>query len=99
MASASSAIRILGLPRQKLAALRAQAKASGMTPHAYAKHLVEEGLELDYVARTTSFDVLCERVRKNFEESGMTEDELDTLVNAARRRYHRRISGKPHRRN
>ena len=50
-----------------------------MTPSAYAKRLLEEGisLELEQEARGTTFDALYAPVRKRFPDSRMTEAELD----------------------
>jgi len=94
MANGSSTIQVSGLARQKLAALRSQAKAAGMTTGAYARRLLEEGLSLEQEARATTFDALYAPVRKRFLDSGMTEAELDGIVDAARRRHHRRASRK-----
>jgi hypothetical protein len=74
--------------------LRAQAKAAGMTADAYAGMLLEDAIALRQEARTTSFDALLAPVRRQFRESGMTEAELDSLVDAARKRHHRRTSRK-----
>ena len=94
MANASSTLRLSGLARKKLAALRAQAKAAGMTPDAYASRLLEEAIALEQEARATAFDVLFAPVQRRFRESGMSEAELDALVDAARMRHHRRASRK-----
>ena len=93
-ANASSTLRVSGLARNKLAALRAQAKAAGMTADAYARMLLEDAVALQQEARATPFDALLAPLRKQFRESGMTEAELDALVDAARKRHHRRTSRK-----
>ena len=94
MGNASSTIQVSGLGRQKLAALRAQAKAAGMTAGAYARQLLEESISLEQEARETTFDALYVRVRREFQESGMTEADLEGLVEAARGRHRRRTSRK-----
>ena len=94
MANGSSTLRVSGLARQKMAALRAQAKAAGMTPNAYASRLLEEGIALEQQARTTTFDALLAPVRRQYRDSGTSEADLDALVDAARRRHHRRASRK-----
>jgi hypothetical protein len=94
MARAPSTLRVSGLARKKLATLRAQAKAAGMTADAYVRMLLEDGIALQQQARTTPFDVLLAPVRRQFRESGTTEAELDALVDAARKRHHRRTSRK-----
>ena len=58
MANGSSTLKVLGVTRQKMAALRAQAKAAGMTPDAYASRLLEEAIALEQEARATPFDAL-----------------------------------------
>lgn len=93
MASPST-IQVSGLPSGELAALRRQAKALGMTAEGYARQLIEDGLALQRAARTTSFDELFAPAQKRFRETGMTEEELDGVVNAARSRHHRRASRK-----
>jgi hypothetical protein len=77
-----------------MAALRAQAKAAGMTADAYASRLLEEAIALEQEARATPFDTLFAPVQRRFRESGMSEAELDALVDAARKRHHRRTSRK-----
>ena len=94
MDNGSSTIQVSGLARRKLVALRAQAKAAGMTADAYARRLLEEGISLEQEARRTSFDVLVAPVRRQFEESRMTEAQLDRMVGAARRRHRRPVSRK-----
>jgi len=86
-ANASSTLRVSGLGRRILVALRAQARAAVLTPGAYARKLLEEGIALQQEARTTPFDALLAPVRRQFRETGMTEAELDALVDAARRRH------------
>jgi hypothetical protein len=94
MADGSSTLRVSGVTRQKMAALRAQAKAAGMTADAYASRLLEEAIALEQEARATPFDALFAPVQRRFRESGMSEAELDALVDAARKRHHRRTSRK-----
>ena len=94
MANAHSTLRVSGLTRKKLATLHAQAKAAGMSADAYARVLLEDAIALHQQAKTSSFDVLLAPFRRRFRESGMTEAELDALVDAARKRHHRRTSRK-----
>jgi hypothetical protein len=77
-----------------MAALRAQAKAVGMTPDAYASRLLEEAIALEQEARSTTFDLLFAPMQRRFRESAMSEAELDALVEAARKRHYRRTSRK-----
>ena len=90
MAEATATLRVSGLGKGKLAALRKQAKTLGLSTEGYAKQLIEEGVSLEQLARTKTFDELFAPVQARFRESGMTEDELDKLVDAARTRHHQR---------
>jgi hypothetical protein len=94
MASTISAIRVSGLGKSKLAALRAQAKKLGLSAEGYAKQLIEDGLSLQQQARTRTFDELFAPVQTRFQNSGMSEEDLDSLVDAARARHHERSSSK-----
>lgn len=88
MTSAVRSIRVRGLGRSKLAALRAHARKLGISAELYAKQLIEDGLTLEQKARTTSFDELFAPVQTRFRRSGMREAELDELVDQARTRHH-----------
>jgi len=90
----SSTIQVSGLGKGKLAVLRAQAKALGMTAEGYARQLIEEGILLERKARSTTFDELFAPVQARFRANGMSETDLDSLVDAARTRHHRRTSRK-----
>jgi len=92
MSSASSILHISGIAKAKLRALRAKAKEAGMTPEKYAKRLIEESISIEDRARTTTFDELFAPVREQFRKSGMTEDEFDELVDAARTEHHKRVA-------
>ena len=92
MSVASSTIHVSGLPKGVLSALRSHAKAAGVTPADYAKQLIEDGISLLQQARTKSFDELYASTQERFRESGMSEQELDKLVDAARTRHYRRTS-------
>jgi hypothetical protein len=94
MASRTSTIQVSGLGKGDLTALRAQAKAKGMSAEEYARQLIEEAIALEQKARSTTLDELWAPVQDRFEKSGMTEEDLDKLVDAARLRHHRRASRK-----
>jgi len=74
--------------------LRKQAKEFGLTTEGYAKQLIEHGLLLEHRARTTSFDELFSPVQARFKESAMTEEDLDALIDEARRTQGRKIRKK-----
>jgi hypothetical protein len=97
MSSASSTIQVTGIARKKLHALRSQAKAAGVTAEIYAKQLIEEGVSLEQQARSRTFDELYAPAQERFRKSGMKEDELNTLVDAARARHNRRRRHHHHR--
>jgi hypothetical protein len=93
MASIAARLELKGLGKQKFTALTAKAKRLGMTPARYLRQLVDDDLELDRQAQATTFSQLMGTTRDQFKESGLTEQELDDLVNAARSRHHNRVSG------
>ena len=94
MAATATKIAIDGLGKTKLAALREQAKTLGMSAEGYALQLIEDGLLLEQRARTRTFDELFAPVQARFKKSGMTEAELDKIVDDARRSHHQRTPGK-----
>jgi hypothetical protein len=89
-----SSIQVPGLTKDKLIALRRQAAEAGMSAELYAKRLIEEGILLEKEARNRTFDDLYAPVQERFRRSGMREEELDRLVDAARTRHHRRTASK-----
>ena len=91
--SASSTIRVGGLGKQKLAAMRRQARRLGLSLEGYAKHLIEEGLSLEQVARSKTFDELYASAQARMKRGEVSEGELDKLVDRARTRYQQRTSG------
>ena len=82
----------LKVPISSEASARLQAKAErlGLTPERYVRHLVEEDLSLDREAQATTFDKLLAPVREQFRNSGMTAQQIEALVDRARKRHHRR---------
>ncbi len=72
--------------------LRAQAEELGLSAERYARQLVEQGISLEKQARTMTFDELFAPVQAQFRESGMTEEDLDDLVDNARSKHNRRSS-------
>jgi hypothetical protein len=94
MSSVASTIQVSGLAKAKLHALRSQAKAAGVTAEAYAKRLIEEAISLEQQARSRTFDELYGPAQQRFRRSGMKEEDLDKLVDAARVRHRRRTARK-----
>jgi hypothetical protein len=70
----------IGLKPATLKAVQKKAKEVGKTPREYVRFLIESGL----LAEKT-FDEILKPVREGFKRSGITEDELDTLVTRARK--------------
>ena len=90
MASAGITIQVSGLGKQQVAALRKQAKTLGLSTETYVKRLIEDGLTLEHRARSESFEELTAPLRSEFRKSGMSGEELDRLVDAARTRQQQR---------
>ena len=94
MVAITASVELKGLGKRKMRALAEKAKRLGITPERYIKQLVEDDLAMERAARTRSFAELMAPVRAEFRKSRITEEELDTLVDAARSRYHARVSSK-----
>jgi len=90
MSNTESTLEVSGLAKTQLAKLRQFAKRVGLSPESFAKELIEDGLDIRERARSTSFDELLAPLRSEFKKSGMTEAELDKVVDAARTRHHKR---------
>ncbi|MDB5353945.1 MAG: hypothetical protein JWN24_398 [Phycisphaerales bacterium] len=84
MSSTAAKLEIGGLGKQKMMALAAKAKRLRLTPASYVKQLVEEDLAIDSDAQSMTLAQIMAPVRKQFRESAMTDEELDTIVDAAR---------------
>lgn len=91
MASATSTIHVPGVDRRELASLRSRARAKGLSVENYVKELIDTDLHLGELARSMTIDELLAPVRKQFEASGMTEEDLDLIVDKARRQHNKRI--------
>lgn len=83
-------IRVSGLQRRQLAALRKKANTLGTTPEAYVKKLIADDLELDRIATSKSLTELSAPIREAFKAT--SEDEIGNLVEEARARHHQRLS-------
>lgn len=90
MATALATMRVKGLPRRDVAELKAQAKRLGVSPEEYLRDIVRDRLAIARAARRKTFAELAAPMRRDFERSGMTEADLDALVDRARTRYHAR---------
>lgn len=81
MAEQTESIEITGLPQGTREALDEIGHDDGKT----AEEFVRAMIEVEILARRPFSEILAP-IRKSFEESGMTEDELDALVERARER-------------
>lgn len=70
---------VLELKPEVEAALQKKALSSGFELSVYLERLVERDVE-----RIKAFDDILAPIRKNFADSGMTEEELDELVERER---------------
>jgi hypothetical protein len=83
VASIPTNLLLRGLGRAAMTKLARKAKRFGMTAERYVKELVEEDLEFDRKARSTTLTELMGPGRH------VDEAELDKLIDAARTRHHR----------
>ena len=82
----ATTLRLTGLGKRQMSKLATRAKRMGLSPSGYIKQLIDDDLETDRLARTTTF---AEIVGPGKE---VDETELDQLVDRARTRHHQRIS-------
>jgi len=80
------------LPRTRVNAIKRRAKELGVTQDRYIKKLIEDDLAQERRARTMTFDEIAAPFRKAFD--GVSDDELDRLVDAARTHHHQRTKRK-----
>jgi hypothetical protein len=80
----STILQTADLPSRQLSALKRKAQRLGLTPQKYVKQLVLNDLALDRKARGTSIHELATPFQKALH--GLPEDELDRIVERARRR-------------
>jgi hypothetical protein len=73
-------IQDIGLKPATLRAIEKKARSKGKTPPEYVRALIERDLLAD-----KTFDEILKPVRADFRKSGMTEDQLDQLVDRARK--------------
>ena len=81
------AFRQFGLRPAQLKQLDRKAKSEGKSAVEYVRALIERDLLAD-----KSFDEILKPIREGFRKSGVTQDELDELVNEARQAAYRKSS-------
>ena len=79
----------IGLKPATLKEIQKKAKQEGKTPPEYVRFLIER----DLLAEKT-FDEILKPIREGFKKSGVTEDELDGIVDRARTAAHRKARRK-----
>jgi hypothetical protein len=88
--STATVLRVGDLRPKQVSAIRQKAERLGVSPEMYVKQLIEDDLELDRTVRQTSLRELAEPFRLALK--GVSEEEIDRRVEAARTQYRRRIS-------
>ena len=88
MATTMHFLRVGKLAPRQLSALRRKARRMGLTPQGYVKQLIEQDLALDRKAQGSSLDELAGPFREALQ--GLSDEELDRAVDAARSRHHAR---------
>lgn len=78
----------LGLRPAQLRALDRKARRKGKTAPEYVRSLVERDLLMD-----KSFDEILAPIREDFRKSGLTETQLDRIIDRARDPSRRRKRG------
>jgi len=79
MSSYTETIEITGLPTGTKAALEQIARSDGKSGEEFARTLIQA----EILSRRPLSEILAP-IRKSFEESGMTEEELDVLIEEVR---------------
>ncbi len=73
-------IQISGLPETVIQAVSDRAKSIGTTTEQYVRYLIDE----DLASSAVNMRVLFAPVREQIKESGVSDDELTTLLEEAR---------------
>ena len=89
-------IHLDNLPQNRVNAIKRRAREMGVTPASYVSQLIDHDLKNGQTppppAVSKSFDEIAAPFRKAFD--GVSDDELDRLVDAARTRHYQRIKRK-----
>ena len=78
-------IQIKDLPAGTMQALVEKARQAGATPEEYARRLIEEGLS----PKDLTFDEILAPFRRQVQQSGISNDDLDALFTRARKEVFR----------
>ncbi len=85
MSVVTGTLEITGLRAETLKTLDERARRSGKTAEEYARDLIEEEIS----SSEMTFDEILAPIRKQVEDSGIPDEELDELFMRARRDYWR----------
>lgn len=85
MSLQTGTLEITGLKQETLNVLNTKARESGKTVEEYTRDLIEE----EVTARELTFDEILAPIRKQVEESGINDEELDELFTQARKDFWR----------
>jgi len=83
MSAQTETIEITGLPEGTSEAIKALSRSKGKSTEEYLRTLIEA----EILSEQTFAEILAP-IREGFRESGMTEEQLDTLFEEARRKVH-----------
>lgn len=89
MSLETGTLEITGLRFETVQALKDKARAAGKTVEDYLRTVIEADVLADQ-----SFSEILEPIRRSFDESGMSEDDLDTLFAEAREKVYQDSKGK-----
>jgi hypothetical protein len=89
MVKQTETIEIKGLPRGTREALEQMGHADGKTAEEYVRTLIE----IEVLAGRPFGEILAP-IRQSFEETGMTPNELDAIVERARERFYQKNQAK-----
>jgi hypothetical protein len=78
------------LPKNRVTAIKRRAREMGVTPSSYVKKLIDDDIEYDAVVRNSTFAELSAPLSEAL--AGVSEEELDRRVDAARTRHYQRTS-------
>ncbi|MBL8191861.1 MAG: hypothetical protein JNK38_27870 [Acidobacteria bacterium] len=92
MSLQTGTLEITGLTFETLEALNDKARRSGKTAEQYARRLIEIGVSTaETILPEMTLDEAMAPFRRQVEESGLTDEELDEMFLEARRDYHREL--------
>lgn len=89
LTAANIFLKATGLSRQEIAEVTTRAKRSGLSPEQYLREVIEDHLAIAREAKVKTLAQLSTHMRRDFARSGMTEAELDSIVERAKTKHRR----------